>query len=226
VADLSTERSEIPPRPARTFSNIALPIPDVPLAFESIEEYTIRFSDGTSKSEVTTVKTYRDAAGRMRIERKFDSPHGRVLLIQIFDYAAGFMVLLEIDSKIAHRARTRKVDQPVAQPKFIFFGGPLAAAPGEKKFNSEALGKQTIAGAEFEGHRLTTTIEGEPSLVSIQEHWMSVELGLIGFMSSSGPDLEETVRIRRMDRIAPDPVLFVIPGDYPIQELGDFSADL
>jgi hypothetical protein len=223
----SAKESETRKPPARTFSNLALPISGVPFALETIEEYTTRLPDGTAKRDVGTVKTYRDAMGRMRIERNVDSPDGPVPMIQIFDYEEGFMALLDTGSKIAHRVTIpKKPEHPGAQPRFMILGGPLVALSGEKKSSAERLGSQTIAGAEFEGHRLTTTIEGEPSLVGIQEHWMSVELGLIGSMSSSGPGIEETVRIQRLDRTDPDPALFVIPGDYSVQNLGSLDTDV
>ena len=225
MAGASAKEPETPKHPARTFSNLALPIADVPLVLESIDEYTTTLPDGASKREVTAVKTYRDSAGRMRIERDIDYPDGPSSLIQIFDHQKGFMALLDTESKIAHRVTIPKPELPGAQPRFIFLGGPLVALAGEKKFNSESLGSQTIAGAEFEGHRFITTMEGE-SLVGIQEHWMSRELGLIGFMSSSGPDIAETVRIQRLERTEPDPALFVIPGDYSVQDLGHFGPDL
>jgi hypothetical protein len=163
----------------------------------------------------------------MRIERNIDSPEGPVPLIQIFDYAEGFMALLDNGSKIAHRVMLPKPQQPGAPPKFMLLGGPLIARSGEKKFDTVGLGTQTIAGAEFEGHRLTTTMQDDPSIKGIQEHWMSVELGLIGLMSSSGPDGEEgTVRIQRLERTEPDPVLFVIPADYSVQDLGSLGPDV
>jgi len=223
----SAKEPETPKCPARTLSNLALPIFGVPLAFESVEEYSTRLGDGTTKRDVATVRTYRDAAGRMRIERNIDSPDGPVALIQIFDYADGFMALLDNGSKTAHRVAIPKPEQLGAQWKFMLLGGPLVALPGEKNFNAESLGTQTIAGTEFEGHRLTTTMQDDPSLKGIQEHWMSMELGLIGLMSSSGPDAEEsTVRIQRLERTEPDPVLFVIPSDYSVQDLGSLGPDV
>jgi hypothetical protein len=209
-----------------TFSSFALPITGVPIVFESIEEHTGKLEDGTLKKEVATTKTYRDSTGRMRIERNVNFGGGSVFLIQIFDHAEGFMTLLETGSKTAHRVTMPKLGQPGAQgpPRFMFTG-PLVALPGEKTCNTESLGTQTIAGAEFEGHRITTTIQSQPSVVGVQEHWRSMELGLIGLTSSSGPDGEESVRIQRLERTEPDPTLFVIPLDYSVVEVGHFGLD-
>jgi hypothetical protein len=221
----SIKEPENPKRPARTFSNLVLPIPGVPLAIESIEEYITRPGEGTSKRDVSMVKTYRDAAGRMRIERNLDSPDGPVPLIQIFDHAEGFMALLDTGSKTAHRLTVPKPEQsagqPIGHPRFMF-SAPLVALSGEKTFKTEGLGTQTIAGVEFEGHRTTTTIEGEPPLIGTHEYWMSMGLGLIGLTSSSDPDSEGSAKIQQVERTEPDPALFVIPGDYSVQDLGTF----
>ena len=91
--------------------------------------------------------------------------------------------------------------------------------PGEKINNTQSLGTQTIEDHEFEGHRTTTTMDGEPPVVGMQEYWSSQELGLIGLMSSSSPDEESTVRMQRLDRTEPDPGLFVIPSDYSVVDL-------
>src|SRR6185436_19555447 len=126
------------------FSNLALPIAGVPIVFESIEEHTSKLEDGTLKKEVATTKTYRDSMGRMRIERNINFGGESVFLIQIFDYTAGFVALLDTSSRIAHRITVPQIEQPGAQPGFIF-AGPLVALPGEKKCHTESLGTQTIA---------------------------------------------------------------------------------
>ena len=226
MADAPAKESDASKHPARTFSNLALPIADVPLVVESIDEYTTRLSNGASKREITAVKMYRDSAGRMRIERSIGYPDGPSLTIQIFDHEKGFMALLDTESKIAHCVAVPKPEQSGTHVRFIFLGGPLVALAGEKKSNTESLGTKTIAGAEFEGQRLTTAMEAEPSLVSVQEYWISGPLGLIGSMSSSGPDTAEDIRLQRLDRTEPDPALFVIPGDYAVQDLGDLGPNL
>jgi len=70
---------------------------------------------------------------------------------------------------------------------------------------TEAIGKQTIEGIEFEGDRTTTTSDEQPSLVGVEEHWMNRELGLIGLLKSSGPDEQNTAKLRNVHHGAPDP---------------------
>jgi len=222
MAGVSAKEPENRPRPARAFSNLALSISGIPLVIESIEEHDTKLPEGTSKREVATTTTYRDSSGRLRIERNVDFGGGSVFLIQIFDYVDGFTTFLDPDSKTAHRLAIPKPEQPPGQPtprpRFVSIA-PLVALSGEKTFKSESLGTQIIEGVEFEGHRTTTTMVDDPSLIGIQEHWRSAELGLIGLTSSSDPDTEESVKIQRSDRKEPDPSLFVIPSDYSVVDL-------
>ena len=66
---------------------------------------------------------------------------------------------------------------------------------------------------------MTTTSDEQPSLMAIDDRWMSKELGLIGLLKHTGPDGASTTRIQHTDRSAPDPALFVIPDDYQIRDL-------
>jgi len=72
---------------------------------------------------------------------------------------------------------------------------------------------------ECAGTRTTTTSDEQPSLIAVDDLWMSNEFELIGLLKHSGPDSEMTVRIQNVDRTAPDPALFVIPTDYRIREM-------
>src|SRR5882724_10853286 len=115
MAGAAAKEPENPQRPARAFSNPALPISGVPLTFEIIEERDTKLPDGTSKREVATTTTYRDSEGRMRIESNVDLGGESVLFIQIFDYVDGFTALLDMDSKTAHRIAMPKPEQPPGQ---------------------------------------------------------------------------------------------------------------
>ncbi len=188
------------------------PISGVPISVESVEESAAK----DALKEIRTTKFYRDAAGRMRIEMELPQGPGEpLLMVQILDPVEGFMAVLETEAKIAHR---------LTVPKNGGFGmslGPygLVGVTGNKTRKNEDLGKQSIDGIEFEGFRTTTTADDQPSLVAVDERWMSKELGLIGLLRHTGPDGESTSRIQHADRTAPDPKLFVIPDDYGIREM-------
>jgi hypothetical protein len=188
------------------------PIPGVPISVESVEESGAK----DAPKEISKTQYYRDAAGRMRIEMELPQALGEpLLMVQILDPVEGFMVILETPAKIAYR---------MTVPKNGGFGmslGPngLGAATGKKTRKNEDLGKQSIDGIEFEGFRTTTTSDEQPSLVAVDERWMSKEFGLVGLLKHTGPDGENTSRIQHADRTAPDPKLFVIPDDYRIREM-------
>ncbi|MEO8050242.1 MAG: hypothetical protein ABI833_07470 [Acidobacteriota bacterium] len=95
----------------------------------------------------------------------------------------------------------------------------LSGVPGKHTQKSEDLGRQTIGDIEFQGSRMTTTSDDQPSLVAVDELWISKDLGLIGLVSHLGPDGKFTARIQNPHRMAPDPVLFTIPSDYKIRDL-------
>ena len=190
---------------------MVLPMVGVPLSVESVTETVAK----DSPKEISTTKYYRDAAGRIRIERELPQAFGDpLLMIQIDDPIDGFMAILEIEAKIARR---------VKRPKGVFGGGffdaSLGAVPGKKTVKNEDLGKQTIDEIEFQGSRMTVTADEQPSLVAFDEYWMSQELGLWGSFKHSGPDGERSATIRHVERKAPDPKLFVIPDDYRIRDM-------
>ena len=198
---------------------MVLPIPGVPLSVEAIEEYVTKNPDGTSAPVINKTKYYRDAAGRMRSEMEMQgSAAGTFLWVVLDDSVDGFVAILETEAKIAHRA---KFPKPSSPGEWGISLGPngLVGVSGKMTRKTEDLEKQSIAGVECTGSRTTTTSDEQPSLIAVDELWMSKELELIGLVKHSGPDSEMTSRIQNLDRTAPDPALFVIPADYRIREM-------
>ena len=202
--------------PAVSHPTMVRPIPGVPISVESIEQYVTKKPDGTSSSGTRTIKFLRDDAGRMRIEMQLPQAFGDpVLVIQIANPVDGYLAILETPARIAHR-----ITIPKAGGIAMSLGpNGLAGVSGSKTRKNEDLGKQTIEGMEFTGSRTTTTSDEQPTLVAVDELWMSTELGLLGLVKHTGPDGETTSRIQHTDRTAPDPKLFVIPDDYRIREM-------
>jgi hypothetical protein len=207
-----------PPRQGRTPPTLVLPVPGTALSAEVVEERVTKASDGTSKTELTTSKVFRDEAGRVREERDLDNPTSKIIVIM--DRPDGFMALLVPSQRIGGRFPLPKKDFSGGY-SIAFLGDPLIRVPGEKEVKSESLGKQTIDGIEYEGERTTTTSKGQPSLVGIEERWFARDLGLFALMKSAGPDEQSTAKLTKVDRRAPDPALFQIPADYVIQDLKD-----
>ena len=198
---------------------MVLPIAGVPLSVEKIEEYVSKSPDGTSATKISKSKYYRDAAGRMRTEAEEpNSADGSLRAIVLGNPIDGFIAVLEPQAKLAHRVKFPKSNSTEG---WGIGAGPngLVGVTGKTKRKTEDLGKQTIEGVEFEGTRTTTTSDEQPSLVAVDELWMSKELGLIGLVKHSGPDSEMTSRIQNVDRAVPDSTLFVIPADYRIRDM-------
>ena len=200
-------------------ATLVLPYLGVPLSAEITEERVTKLPDGTSKTEVITSKAYRDGAGRLRTEMDITSQSGDPPGIVIFNIPDGFMAVLIPGEKAGERFQFPNQDRSkigfgYAQP------GPQITAPGKKTSKTENLGKQTFDGVEYEGTRITTTVEDQPSIIGVQEEWQSPD-GLIGLIKSFGPDLQVTAKLHILDRREPDPRLFEIPPDYTIQELAD-----
>jgi hypothetical protein len=204
-------------------ATMVFPVMGAPLAVEVVQEHATKLPDGTSKTETHISQVYRDASGRMRIEMQFPGPSGEpTTMIQIWNQPDGFMAALVPAEKYGGRLEIPKN----GNAGFGFSQvGPLIKATGKKSEKNESLGTKTIDGIEYEGRRVTTTVDGQPALVAVDESWQSGELGLIGLIHSSGPDQEVTVKIRNLDRHDPDPTLFEIPADYSVVELRDGVRD-
>ncbi len=130
----------------------------------------------------------------------------------------GFIAVLVRQAKLAHCV---KFPKSKSTDGWGVGAGPkgLVGVKGTTAQKTESLGKRTIEGVEFEGARMTTTSGEQPSLVAVDESWISEELGLIGLLKHSGPDSEMTSRIQNVDRTIPDPALFFIPADHRIRDV-------
>jgi len=210
---------EIPKASSISPQPLVLPVRGAPLVVDTLEEQNRKLPDGGSRSEIIDKATiYRDGEGRMRTERHLLDPAGRHFPVVVMDLNEGFMAILDAASKVAYRVPWQKAGP--GQLSFGFLGGALSAVAGEKKLTTESLGRQIIQGLEFEGTRITTTVEGQPSLKGIDERWMSTQLGLIGLSESfSSITGQNTAKIQRVERREPDSALFIIPGDYVIREV-------
>jgi len=191
---------------------LALMVRDAPLIVEQIEERTRKLPDGNSRTETVEAKIYRDQIGRFRIETK--APHPLSELITLMDPVEGFIALLVPSAKIAHRMVQPKSDSFLG---FGFAWSGLQMSGKDRKL--EDIGKLTIEGIEFEGIRTTATSDNQPPMVTVDERWISKELGLIGRVEAASPTEHYSARIKSVIRQVLDPGLFVIPADYTIRDL-------
>jgi hypothetical protein len=195
---------------------LVLPRPGIPISFEQVEEHSRKLGDGTSTVEFTvTGKTYRDSAGRLRIQSETLDGSGHTLAssISLTDPVAGVKVVLLSAEKLAYRT-------PFAVSSESRFAIDDAADGQQSKHKwkveTENAGRRTIEGIEFEGTQIITTAEDEPNLSTTVEQWYSDKLRLIGDVDRSGPYTTYAIRIQKVHREEPDPALFVIPADYKI----------
>jgi hypothetical protein len=195
---------------------VAFPIAGAPLSLNAITERT---ENGvlTPNRKVTTF--YRDGAGRLRIEGDLPGFSGDGGFIQIVDPAAGFIAVLIVPMKSAHRM-TFRVGPSGGGFGILGMGdNEFMRLNGKRTSKTESLGKQTIRDIEFEGQLTTITVEGERTVTGIDERWYSKELGLFGLQVFSALGVKTTTTIENVVRKEPDASLFVIPPDYSIEEL-------
>jgi hypothetical protein len=186
-----------------------LPVVGAPLFLET-EEKRQSPPGATPVFELNRTTIYRDADGRIRIEREDPSP-----MIEILDPIGGVITILLPVPALAFRAilPTLDLENPVAKTSV----GPASTLPSTS--NTESLGNRTFEGIEFSGSRVTTITGAHEAITGVEERWVSVELGVIGMTSFSSPAAgERTARIRNVIRGEPDPALFVIPPNYTIQQ--------
>ncbi|HEX5229382.1 MAG TPA: hypothetical protein VFW44_16815 [Bryobacteraceae bacterium] len=211
--------AQVPPpeKPGRTPPTLVLPVPGAPLSAEMTEERVVKNANGTAQTETRISRVFRDEAGRVREEQELNVGDELSRIIIIRNQPDGFMALLVPSQRMGGRFALPKVEGTGFG--IAFLGGPLINVPGEKSVETENLGKQTLDGIEYEGHRVITTSKEHPTLVGTEEHWFNKGLGLFASMKSSGPDEESAAKLTKLDRRAPDPALFQIPADYVVQDL-------
>lgn len=108
------------------------------------------------------------------------------------------------------------------------FGGRGVGLTTADNQNSttEDLGQQTIEGIAAKGTRTTTIIPAGAignvqDIKIVSEQWFSDDLQVLVMTKHSDPRSGETIyRLRNIVRAEPDASLFMVPGDYTIQQRG------
>ena len=202
----------MPAGPSFSGASLVMTSTDAPLTVEQVEELTKKLLDGKSRTETIERKIYRDRLGRFRAETK--APHPLSEIISLADPVEGFIAILVPSAKIAHRFVPPTTDRPLG----LGFTWPGLQMSGKAR-KVENIGKLTIEGIEFEGFRTTVTSDNDPAIVTVDDRWMSKELGLIGRVEANSPAEHYSARIKTVIRKDPDPELFLIPADYTIRDV-------
>jgi hypothetical protein len=189
-----------------------------PYSAEQVSEHTQTLNDGTHISQPSSsMRMYRDSAGRTRTERPFmlppqvqpDAPS----IVEINDPVSGFQYILDSVSRVAHRsvlpppnvaaasstgATNRVVTGAIGGAPSISFASvtegpaPHAGAPMRPDFSSQSLGTQMMNGLLVEGKLTTTTypvgaMGNDRPIVATSEVWMSPDLKLMVLAKFSDP---------------------------------------
>jgi hypothetical protein len=181
--------------------------------------------DGTPLSQrVVSRRVYRDGHGRIRTEEPLllgpaaTSP----LLIVIQDSVAGVEYTLDTQTHVAHRStyppvapQARSIPPPTTAPKYSAL--------------NENLGTQTIEGVLASGTRSTLSYPAgtwgyDRPVTTVHESWWSKDLGATVMSKNTLPAGELVSRLTNINRLEPDPILFLVPWDYTIMdENGPFT---
>jgi hypothetical protein len=167
-------------------------------------------------------------------------------IVAICDHTAGFMYVLDMQHRIAHRfpcqptlsiprsdaQRPAPSSAPLTAPRPNTVAPP-PPDPSRPERKSESLGEQIFGEVVAEGSRITTTYpigyEGnDRPIIASNEIWVSRDLKLQIMRKFSDPhigmNLREMTNIRRAE---PDVALFQVPADFTIvDEPGGFKFTL
>lgn len=204
-------------------------VPGAP--YSAIEEnlYSQGRSDGTHEDRfLVTTHIYRDWQGRTRAERYVTSylpgaGESNLMSIFITDPVAGFLFRLDRENQSATRS-------PLNANTQVLSGDANAAgkvrSTEELKLHAtiESLGIATMEGLTVEGNRQTLivpvgAVDNKRPFKVVLETWIAPELK-VAVLSKRDNSIVgmDTTRLTKIDRSEPDPALFQVPSDYPIED--------
>ena len=182
-----------------------------PYSAEEVAERKQTLSDGTQISHPTsTIKIFRDSAGRTRTERVFH--------VEIHDVVAGYRYILDTVNKVAHRSAVvpRPAVAEVARP------GAPKAVDGPPSFSHEPLDTQVMQGLTCVGSRFKMTYpvgaqgNDRPIIVTV-DSWTSTEPRLMVLSKHTDPRMGvRIVQLKNISRAEPEYSLFQPPPDYKV----------
>jgi hypothetical protein len=232
------------------------PVTGAPYSADAVTDVVQKPADGNRIARQNTAKISRDSQGRTRREEGFamfgplvNEPKGGELRnVQISDPTTGTMVMLDLQSRTAHkmpapprpvlRAKMAGMNSVNVEKFEIAVPGPNAR--GGVMFNRveavagmnveqpvvETLGTQFMEGVAVEGTRTTMTIPAgqignELPINVVSERWFSPDLKVLVMSRQSDPRFGETTyRLTNLTRAEPSPQLFEVPADFTIQDPG------
>jgi hypothetical protein len=199
-----------------------------PFSADAVTTTSRTLPDGTHITRQTTVKMYRDSAGRTRTDRNpgqlMAGQAAPPAVIVINDPVSGYNYILETANKIVRRSPIKSSRPPMRpNPSATVATPPPAVANNLKpRFKTEDLGTQTMEGLIVQGRRSSFTfpvgsVGNDREITNVSEVWTNNELRLMLLQTHSDPrNGEVTTKIENLSRTQPDANLFEPPADYAI----------
>ena len=166
-----------------------------------------------TRPHISQEKLYRDSIGRERTEVFYDN--GQLAEVMIRAPRGNSTTFL------------KGVVLNVVEKTATVYSAPRSFPPPRNGWNVRRLQPRVIAGFPAEGLRFTATI---PTVITtvpftkiyetvMEEYWISNELGVVLEQTSDNPRSGKTTKtVTRLQRVEPDPALFVIPSGYSVRQ--------
>ena len=171
------------------------------------------YAPGNVTTEQRQSRVFRDASGRVRVER-LNASSGSGTVFTIVDSVAGYVYELNPATLLGIRTPIERVSSSsLAEPR-----APSIAASAPQVETTD-LGSRQISGVMVTGTRTTTTFKDDrQSVTSVREQWVSADLHLALLTTqhvSSG--IQSTIQLTDVVRAEPDPALFQVPAGYVVR---------
>lgn len=207
--------------------------PGAPYSATQVLTIDQTLADGTRIHRELKMNLFRDSQGRTRTEMfstRLGEP-GEMNRIEIQDPVACTDYVLSPRDHTARRTDThfqQKPDPQALAKKAQASANSVPPVPeyARPQFSHESLGQQMILGVSAGGMRTTSTLPAgadgnDHPLISVQERWVSPELGLELMRKVSDPRAgNQEMHVTSLDRSEPDPSLFQLPADYTLLNPG------
>lgn len=199
---------------------VVLPCPGHPVSFDQVEKHVHKLPDGTKANFIVVRRIYRSASGKIRIETETKSSSGQVLnlYVSVSDPENGSHMIFSPKEKIAYRTTMHR--GAVGCENQFAVTDAADGMESQRKWNvkKEDIGSRFMEGVKYEGSRIITSAEDDPSLTTTLEQWYAEKLK-IGMINRSGPYKSYTVHIQNLRLEEPDRGLFTVPADYKVLDV-------
>ena len=199
-------------------------VPGAPFSADVVSQSTQPQADGTSSTQETRGKMFRDSAGRTRSETEMQSNAAGVArrFVTIVDPMQGTSTVLDVAAKsatvfhlpAAPAASANKVNLAPAQAGRASV--QRLAPPGSEDLGAMMMEGFAVIGMRGGASTASATMSTLPNVVT--ESWFSKELNVDLQVSRQGQSVSRTSRLTNITPGEPDPTLFQVPADYTVRD--------